>query len=149
MTCSIQSLLYCDMQLEEAQHNLAEALAAVGAQQHRRSCTSIAEEGGGPDVSLRLDGDSRPGTSPAAAQAAQQPQQHPEQQPSKAMALSGSFTAVLSNAASEFNLGEQKGDDHEAPPRQQTPAALGPFALARKFVADREADAVSKLKVLI
>jgi hypothetical protein len=63
------------------------------------------------------------------------------------MALAGSFTAALSNAASGFNLGGQKGDDNDTPPRQQTPPPLSPFALARKFVADREADAMSKLKV--
>lgn len=144
------SCLYCAMQLEEAQHNLAEALAAVGAEapQRRPSCTSIAQEDDGPDLSL--DGDSRPGASNAAAQVPQQQQQqHVEQQPSKAMALAGSFTAALSNAASGFNLGGPKGDDHDIPPRQQTPPPLSPFALARKFVADREADAMSKLKVRV
>jgi hypothetical protein len=75
----------------------------------------------------------------------QQPQQQTEQH---SKGLAGSFTAALSNAASGFSFSAgQRDDDHEQPPRQQTPPQLSPFALARKFVADREADAMARLKV--
>lgn len=133
-------------QLEAAQQQLAEALKAAAGphtedeQQHQAG-------------DLSSDGDhSRPSSS--LGQHAQQVQEHADGHPSRPSGLAGSFTAALSNAASGFNLGVLKGDEqqqHEqpsAPRQQQSPSpSLSPFALARKFVADREADAVSRLKV--
>lgn len=155
-------MCFLSVQLEVARQQLAEALApaAPDAPAHRHSCTSVAESEE-EDIDINLDGDYRP-ISRQSQHAQQQspPQQSPQQpgeaQPSKQAGLAGSFTAALSSAASgfdRFNLGapkgdkSDKGDDHEQPPRQPTPPALSPFALARKFVADREADAMSRLKV--
>lgn len=142
-------------QLEAAQAavaaaNLAAAAAAAAAppdpQQHRRSCTSIAEL---DDPDLSTDGDNNSSSSP---QRPQQQQQHAEQQPIKSMSLADSLSAAFSNATNGFNLSGSKGDsaEHEQQqqaPRQQTPSPMSPFGLARKFVADREADAVARLKV--
>jgi hypothetical protein len=142
------------LQLEAAQAAAAELAAAAAAappdtQQYRRSCTSIAEIAD-PDLSADGDSSTAAGNSP---QKLQQQQHHAEQQPIKSMSLADSLSAAFSNATNGFTLSGPKGDgadQHEQqqqPPRQQTPPAMSPFALARKFVADREADAVARLKV--
>lgn len=140
-------------QLEAAQQQLAEALGAAAGpdtedeQQHQ------------PGDFLSSDGDhSRPSSSLGQHAQQEQTQAHAPahadgQHHSKSVGLAGSFTAALSNAASGFNLAVLKGDEqqHEqSPPRQQQSSpSLSPFALARKFVADREVDAVSRLKVCV
>lgn len=134
-------------QLEATQLQLAEALGAAAGpdtedeQQHQAG-------------DLSSDGDhSRPNSSLCqhAQQVQTQAQAHADGHFGRSIGLAGSFTAALSNAASGFNLAVLKGDEqqHEQPPprQQQSSPSLSPFALARKFVADREADAVSRLKV--
>jgi hypothetical protein len=148
------SLLAC-LQLEDVQQKVA-AAAAVSDAQRRRSCASIAEEDREEHLALSLEGAATPSRqtqSPQPGMPQQQlqeppPQQQPPLQPEPhSKGLAGSFTAALSNAASGFSFSAgQRNDDHEQPPRQQTPP-LSPFALARKFVADREADAMARLKV--
>lgn len=143
------SLLAC-LQLEDAQQKVA-AAAAVSEAQRRHSCASIAEEDSEEHPGLSLEGAATPSRQtqspqPAMLQQQESPQQQQPEQHSKGLA--GSFTAALSNAASGFSFSAgQRDDDHEQPPRQQTPPPLSPFALARKFVADREADAMARLKV--
>lgn len=138
-------MLSIDVQLEAAQEQAATAAAALEQQQHRRSCASIAEEDG-----LDLSSDGAIQHSPASQHQQQQQQQLVEQH-TKPMGIAGSLSAALSNAANGFNLTGPKGDDHEQqqqqPQRQSTPPPMSPFALARNFVANREAEAMTRLKV--
>jgi len=139
-------VLSIDLQLEAAQEQAANAAAALEQQQRRRSCASIAEEDG-----LDLSSDGAIQQPPASQQQQQQQQQQQlAEQHTKPMGIAGSLSAALSNAASGFNLTGPKGDDHEQqqqPLRQSTPPPMSPFALARNFVANREAEAMTRLKV--
>jgi hypothetical protein len=149
--CSKRVPLASAMQLEDTSQQLASASAVSAAPpdpQCQRSCSSSA-----PDSASGIGSDDHNTNQQQPAPCMPQQQQFPSQpqqqtaveQYSKPLGIAGSFSASLSSAIS---LTGPKADERESlPPRQQSLQPLSPFTLARHFVAGREAEALTRLKV--